>query len=106
MPASAPLPGREVSASPFATCRGRVIPLPWRPPRPGGGSDGESKWHQAATLPLASSNPDSCRAFGGLSSRPKDSCPRAPEPFSEPQSPHLCSGLSELIPSGPFYTLG
>ena len=45
-------------------------------------------------------------AFGGLRSRPKDSCTRAPEPFSEPQSPHLCNGLLELIPSGPFYTLG
>ncbi|XP_066896667.1 endophilin-B2 isoform X6 [Kogia breviceps] len=32
------------------------------------------------------------QAFGGLSSRPKDSCTR-PDPFSEPQSPHLCNGL-------------
>lgn len=94
-------------ASLFATCRDRVIPLPSRPPRPGGVSDNESKRHQAApaTLLLASSDPDSWPAFGGLSSRPKDLCPQALEPFSEPQSPHLYNGLLELIPSGPFYTL-
>lgn len=54
------------------------------------------------SLPLPSGDSDSPQAFGGLSFRPKDSCTR-PDPFSEPQSPHLCNGLVVLIPSGPFF---
>lgn len=101
-----PAAAGEVSASTISTRRpGSPAVLAPAPP-PVGGSAEEGRGPQAVpvSLPLPSGDSDSRQALGGLSFRPKDSCTR-PDPFSEPQSPHLCNGLVVLIPSGPFYTL-
>lgn len=102
-PRRGPRLGTEPGLGPVA-CEGAIGVHHFDPPRyspalapaqgPSGDSAEEGRGHQAvpASLPLSSGDSGSQQAFGGASPRPEDSCIRH-DLFSEPQSPHLCSGL-------------